>query len=176
MAILSCSLPRRSPRLITPPPDIPLLFHPQQQIAWVPHCSLTLFVPLKKPRPLCQARSPTTISTTLPLHLIDRVAAPNELQSNMSKPRGSPLKNTKGSSEKPEFAPPPPSRRIHLFLQHKLPFHPDLLILILTSTHNKVVLTPAAAFLRRGGMGMVPLPSSTPHRQIHPRTHTTHPS
>ena len=50
-----------------------LFFHPQQ--IGTTSLSLSLFLPLKTPRLLCQVRSPTTRSTTLPLHILYRVAA-----------------------------------------------------------------------------------------------------
>ena len=126
MAILSRSLPRKSPRLRNPPPDIPLLFHPQQ-IAWVPDPPLTLFLPPKKPRPLCQVRSPATRSTAqsaLPLHLLHRVAAPQS-QSNITNRRGGPTKNTENSFQTSTYTPLPLlATRVPLFLQHKLSLHP----------------------------------------------------
>src|SRR6266852_3887545 len=138
MAIRSRSLlPRKSPRLINPPPDTPLLFHPQQ-IAWVPHRSLTLYLPIKKPRPLCQVRSPTTMSITFPLHLLHRVSTPQKSQSNMSNPRGNPSKSTRSSSQTSTYTPLPLlATTIPLFIQRELPFHPAPTMLQSSPSANK---------------------------------------
>jgi hypothetical protein len=114
----------KTPTADDPPPDIPLPFYPQQ-IAWVPHRSRTLFLPVKKPRPpLSQVRSPATRSTTLPLHLLYRVAALQKSQLTITNPRGSPSKRTKSSSERLICTPLPlQATGIPSFLQVKHPLH-----------------------------------------------------
>ena len=123
IAFLGRSLSWKPSRMTNPVPNIPLL-HPQQ-ITWVPHLFRILFLPAKKPRPLCHVRPRTKRSTTLPLHLLHRVAAPPKPQSNIPNLRGTPSKNTKSSSEMSTCMPLPlPTTRILLFLQHELPLHP----------------------------------------------------
>jgi hypothetical protein len=70
MAILSRSLPRKSPRPITPPPDIPLLFHPKQIAAWVPHPPLSLTVPSTK-------ETPSSVSGTATNHKVNETSSPS---------------------------------------------------------------------------------------------------